>query len=208
MSDDLLSLIGFFSDFGDENILWPVMALTWFLLIIQGRRKISLQWLAFVILVFGGMLLLKLFFEACGRMPGQSLYSPSGHTAGTTFVYGSIAVLFGRLPIMGFMLALGIGMFAGAARVWLHVHSVAEVFVGAAVGLLGVLLLVLARYREMQTLFQKKLPDWSFVLFLAVVMIVALSLHGLRSPAESWLEHFSHRFVAPFRHCPVTLPAT
>ncbi|GBQ84271.1 phosphatase PAP2 family protein [Gluconobacter albidus] len=208
MPDGLMSLIGFFSDFGDENILWPVMALSGVLLIVQARRKMLLQWLALVVLVFGGMLLLKLRFEACGRIPGQSLYSPSGHTAGTTFVYGSMAVLFGRLPIAGFMVALGIGLFAGAARVWLHVHSVAEVCVGGAWGLLGVLLLTLARYREMQTFSKKHQPDWSVALMLVAALIVALSLHGLRSPAEAWLEYFSHRFVAPFRHCPVTLSAT
>ncbi|MEN3167970.1 phosphatase PAP2 family protein [Gluconobacter sp. OJB] len=205
MPDGLVSVIGFFSDFGDENILWPVMALSSFLLIVQGRRKIFFQWLALVILVFGAMLVLKLRFEACGRIPGQNLYSPSGHTAGTTFVYGSMLVLFGRLPMTGFVVALGIALLAGAARVWLHVHSIVEVCVGAAVGLLGVLLLVLARYREMQTSLQKKQPEWSVVMFFAAVLIVALSLHGLRSPAEVWLEYFSHRFVAPFRHCPVTL---
>ena len=203
-----MSLIGFFSDFGDENILWPVMALSGLLLIVQSRRKIFFQWLALVIVVFGGMLVLKLRFEACGRMPGQSLYSPSGHTAGTTFVYGSMLVLFGRLPFVGFMLALGIGVLAGAARVCLHVHSVAEVCVGGALGLLGVLLLTFARYREMQAASKKTQPDWPVVLLIVGVLIVTLSLHGLHSPAESWLEYFSHRFVAPFRHCPVTLSAT
>nr|WP_283092103.1 phosphatase PAP2 family protein [Gluconobacter kondonii] len=159
-------------------------------------------------LVFGGILLLKLRFEACGRVPGQSLYSPSGHTAGMTFVYGSMAVLFGRLPIAGFVVALGIGLLAGAARVWLHVHSIAEVCVGGAVGLLGVLFLALTRYREMQMCSKKRQSGWSVVLFLAAALIVALSLHGMRSPAEAWLEYFSHRFVAPFRRCPVTLTAT
>ncbi|MBF0888692.1 MULTISPECIES: phosphatase PAP2 family protein [Gluconobacter] len=208
MPDGLISLIGFFSDFGDENILWPVMALTGLLLIVQARRKIFFQWLALVIVVFGGMLVLKLEFEACGRLPGQNLYSPSGHTAGTTFVYGSMIVLFGRLSIAGFMGALAIALLAGAARVWLHVHSVAEVCVGGALGMVGVLLLTFARYREIQTSSKQKQPDWSVVVLLVGVLIVALSLHGLRSPAEVWLEYFSHRFVAPFRHCPVTLSTT
>lgn len=207
MPDSTLALIGFLSDFGDENILWPLMALISLILILQGRYRIFLHYSALVLLVFGGTLILKLCFEACGRLPGHSLYSPSGHTAGMTFVYGGAAVLFSRSPRACLAVASGVALSAGFARIALHVHSLAEVFVGASIGLLGVLFLTLARKNELHTPLG---PTWlsrPIVFLITGGLVLTMLLHGLRSPVETWLEYFSHRFVAPFMRCPVTPPA-
>lgn len=202
-----MMLIGFLSDFGDENILWPLMALISLVLILQGRYRIFLYYSALVLLVFGGTLILKLCFEACGRLPGQSLYSPSGHTAGTTFVYGGAAVLFSRSPRTCLALAFGIALFAGCARIALHVHSPAEVAVGASVGLLGVLFLTLARKNELHAPEARAWLNRPVIFLITGGLVLTMVLHGLRSPAEAWLEYFSHQFVAPLMRCPVTPPA-
>lgn len=207
MPDSPMMLIGFLSDFGDENILWPLMALISLSLILQGRYRIFLYYSALVLLVFGGTLVLKLYFEACGRLPGQSLYSPSGHTAGTTFVYGGAAVLFSRYPRVCFAAAVGVALFAGCARIALHVHSLAEVLVGASVGLLGVLFLALARKNELRAFSGKAWLNRPVVFLITAGLALTMVLHGLRSPVETWLEYFSHRFVAPLMRCPVTPPA-
>ncbi|MFT8808628.1 MAG: phosphatase PAP2 family protein [Gluconobacter sp.] len=179
------------------------MALISLILILQERYRIFLYYCALVLLVFGGTLILKLCFEACGRLPGQSLYSPSGHTAGTTFVYGGAAVLFSRSPRTCLAVAFGIALSAGCARIALHVHSLAEVFIGAGVGLLGVLLLTLARKNELRTLSGTTWSKRPILFLITGGLVLTMILHGLRSPAETWLEYFSHQFVAPFMRCPV-----
>ncbi|WP_194285365.1 phosphatase PAP2 family protein [Gluconobacter aidae] len=207
MPDSTLILIGFLSDFGDENILWPLMALISLTLILQGRYRIFLQYSILILLVFGITLILKLCFEACGRFPGQSLYSPSGHTAGMTFVYGGVAVLFSRSLRMWLAVAFGVALLAGCARIVLHVHSFAEVSVGASVGLLGVLFLILARKNELRTSSGTAWSKRPIVFLIIGGLVLTIGLHGLRSPAETWLEYFSHQFVAPFMRCPATQSA-
>jgi membrane-associated phospholipid phosphatase len=136
----------FLTDFADEAVVLPVAAVVLVVLLMLGWRRGALAWLLGVGGVLGIMLVLKLIVFACiWRLPGLGLVSPSGHTAAAAVVYGGLLALLAPRHRGGALLgALAGGAFAllvGLTRLALHVHTVPDVVVGAAVGVTGAMLL-------------------------------------------------------------------
>jgi membrane-associated phospholipid phosphatase len=136
----LPAIWSFITDFGDSAVTVPLALLTLVFLVAAGQQRPAFGWL----LTVGGcavaIAMLKLAFGACGpRLPIATITSPSGHTAMSAAVYGSLALLIGaNLPPPG-RIALNIGAWLAIAtialsRVVLHEHTPAEILVGLIVG--------------------------------------------------------------------------
>lgn len=133
----------FITDFGDSAVTVPLALLTAIFLFAAGERRLALGWL----LAIGGcgvaMIVLKLIFGACGHeITFAYIVSPSGHTAMSTAVYFSLALLIGaRLPPgqrRGVLIAATIAIIGIAvSRVALHDHSRSEIAIGFVVGIIA-----------------------------------------------------------------------
>jgi membrane-associated phospholipid phosphatase len=134
----------FITDFGDSAVTVPLALLILIFLFAAGERRLALGW----VLAIGGCAVvigaLKLVFGACGHeLTLVHITSPSGHTAMSTAVYGSLAFLVGaRLPRgqrRAILIAAAIAIVGIAvSRVAVHDHSRSEVAVGFVVGVAGV----------------------------------------------------------------------
>lgn len=184
-------------------MLWPFIIIMTAVLGWQKRYLTLLWWLVLVAGTFGLLVGSKLWFEACGRVSGSQLYSPSGHTAGSTFVYGAALVLFTRRPMVGAGIAIVIAVLMGLSRVLVHAHNLVEVIVGAVIGLSGVFLLAMSQYGKPATNIPVSKARWSGMIVMGLALLVlTATLHGIRSPAEHWVEIWSHRFVSKAVQCP------
>ena len=130
----------FITDCGDSAVTLPLALLALIFLFVAGQRRLFYAW---ILAIGGGAVLigmLKLVFGACGEgLAGGHIVSPSGHTAMSTAVYGSLAVLAGsRLPagqryVVYAVAAAGIIGIA-LSRVVLHEHNFPEIVIGWLVG--------------------------------------------------------------------------
>ena len=85
------------TDFADEAVVLPLIAVVALMLGLLGWRRGALAWLGAVGLSFTSVLALKLVFATCGPALGlPALRSPSGHTAAAAVVAGGIAVVLGQ----------------------------------------------------------------------------------------------------------------
>ena len=125
------------TDYGDSAVTLPLALLTLIFLITAGQRRLALGWLTAIGLCGAVIAALKLVFGACVL---GNIISPSGHTAMSAVVYGSLALLVGATLSSGRRRA---AVYAGAAilvcsialsRVALHDHDVAEVMLGLILG--------------------------------------------------------------------------
>ena len=135
----------FVTDCGDSAVTVPLALLTLGFLISAGRPRIAVAW----VLAIGGSIVaitaLKFAFGACGEeMPIARIVSPSGHTALSTAIYGSLALLVGaelspgrRAAVYGAAVAAVVGI--ALSRIALQFHDGAEIAVGFLVGVGGVL---------------------------------------------------------------------
>jgi membrane-associated phospholipid phosphatase len=144
----------FITDFGDSAVTVPLALLTLGFLVAAGDRRIALSW----VLAIGGCAaaigMLKLGFGACGqRIPLGHIVSPSGHTAMSRAIYGSLALLAGaRLPpgrrralhAAAALAVMGIAM----SRLVLREHDPAEIVLGGIVGAVAVMFFHRALRRE------------------------------------------------------------
>jgi membrane-associated phospholipid phosphatase len=165
------------TDYADEAVVLPLIAVVALVLGLLGWRRGALAWLVAVGLSFTSVLALKLVFVTCGPALGlPALRSPSGHTAAAAVIAGGIAVVLGRggqqvAAIAGLAAAL-----IGVTRVVLGLHSPAEVAVGGALGILGMLgFAALAG----------KPPALRLRWLFAAIVAVALLLHGQHLNAET-----------------------
>jgi membrane-associated phospholipid phosphatase len=184
----------FITDFGDSAVTLPLALLVLIFLFAAGSRRLSLAWM----LTIGGcgavIGALKILFGACGHeLTIVYLISPSGHTAMSTAVYGSLALLIGaRLPpgqrltilIATAIVVIGIAV----SRVALHDHSRSEIALGFAVGV-GAAALFRAALRRYTA---PALPLGWLLLSGGVLMAV---MHGTRWMIEPTL----HRLAWDFR---------
>ncbi len=177
----------FLTDFADQAVVLPLAATVLALLVAVGWRKGAAAWALSVCGVLAVMLVFKLVVFACGwRVPWTGLSSPSGHTAASAVVYGGLLSLMAPPSAAGAVFAaLAGGLVAlvfGLTRLALHVHTVADVVCGAAVGVAGtVLMRALAGARPRRPLGPK---------LMVVVCAVVLLFHGRRLEAETrirWL---------------------
>lgn len=184
----------FVTDFGDSAVTTPLALLVLVFLFAGGHRRVALGWL----LAIGGCAAviaeLKLGFGACGHeITFVHLHSPSGHTAMSTSVYGSLALLIGaRLPAgqrRAVYAAAAIAIIAiGLSRVVLHDHSRTEIAVGFVVGVVGV-----AVFRAVLRRHEAPPLPLGWLLLSGGVLVAAM--HGTR-----WMiEPAVHRLAWDFR---------
>ena len=111
-----------------------------------GKRREAFAWCLAIAGTLGTMAVLKvLVFVAVGPEAGAGLGNPSGHTAAGIVVYAGLLALLGErfAPRLNIALLAGpaFGLLFGLTRIELQVHTLADVLVGGAVGLGGVLVL-------------------------------------------------------------------
>ena len=133
----------FITDFGDSAVTLPLALLVLIFLFAAGSRRLALAWVLAISGCGAVIGVLKIMFGACGHeLTIVHLISPSGHTAMSTAVYGSLALLVSaRLPpwqrrtilIAASITIVGIAV----SRVALHDHSRSEIAVGFAVGVVA-----------------------------------------------------------------------
>jgi len=184
----------FITDFGDSAVTVPLALLVFCFLFAAGQRRLTLGW----VLAIGGSAVvigaLKIVFGACGHELTQvHLISPSGHTAMSTAVYGSLAPLIGaRLPsgprrtvlIAAAVAIVGIAL----SRVALHDHSRSEIALGFVVGVGAVAVFRVALSRQAAPV----LPLGWLLLSGGILVVV---MHGTR-----WMiEPAVHRLAWDFR---------
>jgi membrane-associated phospholipid phosphatase len=184
----------FITDFGDSAVTLPLALLVLIFLFAAGSRRLALAWMLAIGSCGAVIGALKILFGACGHeLTFVHLTSPSGHTAMSTAVYGSLALLIGaRLPLgqRRTILAATAIVIVGIAvsRVALHDHSRSEIALGFAVGV-GAAALFRAALRRYAA---PALPlGW---LLIGGGVLVAV-MHGTR-----WLiEPAVHRLALDFR---------
>ncbi len=169
----------FVTDFADQAVVLPLAAMVALVLGVMGWWRGLLAWAVAVAGTLGIMLALKLgalAFAADFEWPPAS---PSGHVASACVVYGGLAVLLLRGAIPMPLLALipaAIAAAMGYSRIELHAHDVAEVIVGALVGVAGVAALAaMAGPRP-------RVVGWPVLGAAACTM---LAFHGMHLPAEA-----------------------
>jgi membrane-associated phospholipid phosphatase len=173
----------FITDCGDSAVTIPLALLTLIFLLMAGARRLALFWLLTIGGCAGAIALLKLAFGACGqRIAIAHIVSPSGHTAMSAAVYGSLALLVGTaLPpryrrLLFFAAAIAVVGIA-LSRVVLHQHNAAEIVLGLIVGGTAV-----AVFRTL--LSHEEAPALPFGwLVLSIVALIAV-MHGARWMVE------------------------
>lgn len=184
----------FITDFGDSAVTVPLALLILVFLFAAGRQRLALGWA----LAIGGCVVvigaLKLVFGACGHaLTVVDLISPSGHTAMSTAVYGSLALLVGaRLPTgqrWTILAAAGVAIVGIAlSRLALHDHSRSEIALGFAVGAVFV-----AAFRAVLRRYPAPALPLGWILLSGGALVVVM--HGTR-----WLiEPAVHRLAWDFR---------
>jgi membrane-associated phospholipid phosphatase len=186
----------FLSDFADLGLVLPLTTLVALTLGVLGRRREALAWGLAILGTLGAMAALKvLIFVVIGLQGWTGLGNPSGHAASGTVVYGGLAVLVAgrlapRLPL-GLLAGLAAGLLVGITRLELQVHSLADVLVGIAVGLGGVLVMVRLAGPRPAGARAAGLP-----MVAAVALAVMLTFHGHRLFAETKLREIAAQIHA------------
>jgi len=186
-----LHILSFITNLGDLDVLLPLA------LVVAGtlwRWETPAAARAFVYgltLCLGTLFALKVAFLSCGEYWHAGVNSPSGHTGGSTMVYGAIAVVaaaHSRPALRPFLLAGGVLLIAAIAisRVALHMHSGAEVIVGLLVGSAALALFVL-RYRGQP---RRRVNLLALGIALSVTSVVA---YGSQSSAEVVIHNWVYR---------------
>jgi membrane-associated phospholipid phosphatase len=187
----------FVTDFADQAVVLPVAVAMLAALCLLGWRRAALAWGLGVAGTLGATLLLKLVVMACGIGDTLGLASPSGHTAGAACIYGgAIALLVrgrGRSILTAAIAAAAVAAVIGLTRLVLHVHTPADVWVGAALGATGA-----AALRAAAGPRPGGLALWRLG---AATLATMLLFHGRRLDAEPHLRWAAVRFW-PQTLCP------
>lgn len=178
----------FVADFADGAVLLPVAAVVALLMAVAGWWRGLLAWAVAFAGTSATVLLLKAGALALGEpvfVPGAAAraFSPSGHVAGASVVYGGLAVLLLRGRVPNWVVALppvAVAAVMAACRLGLGVHDGVEVVIGATVGLAGVATLAaLAGQR----------PRVMAGPAMALTACAAFAFHGLHLHSEEALHH-------------------
>ncbi len=106
------------------------------------RRDLAWRWILAVGGALGIILVLKLAFGLVLALGAAiDVRSPSGHTCSSSLVYGGLALLLAADRRIGTGAAVVVAAVIGGTRLALGAHSVPEVVLGGAVGVLAVALL-------------------------------------------------------------------
>lgn len=172
------------TDFGDAAILLPlaVLILIWLRL---GGSRLAWAWTVTVGFCVALTAILKVFFNACP--PAVDMHSPSGHTALSILVYGTLALVTamewgGWWRVLAIVTGSSLILMIAASRLLLGVHSVAEVGLGIVIG------------SAFLALFASNLPRHHRVgvwpLLIAAGLLVTI-LHGEKLHAEEFLHRIN-----------------
>lgn len=188
----------YLTDFADQAVIIPLVLAVAVTLAVQGWRRGAVAWLLVVGGTFATTLVLKLTFLSCTPLFGPlDVRSPSGHVAAATVVAGGLAAaLSGRrrsiLPA-----AIVAAALIGFSRVFLGMHTRAEVLVGALVGLAGAAALLR---------FSGTPPRLRLAPLVTVIVLVAFIFHGLHLPAEAAIRHTALKIAQYIPACRGTPP--
>jgi cation-transporting P-type ATPase E len=176
------------TNFGDIAVLLPLSAIILIWLIAGRRLKAGGWWLLAVGLCTGATAVLKIYFYACPV--GREIVSPSGHTAFSILVYGTLALILIASSGAGWW-KVSVGVAAAAfilaiavSRAVLGFHSGAEVAFGLVVGT-GSLAVFARGY-----LWPQNKGASPALLVLMVVAVIAAS-YGREGRAEHLLDKIS-----------------
>ena len=181
----------FATDFADQAVLLPILALVAVLLGAQRQWRVMTAWVVSISGVCAVVLVLKIAFYSCGwawpalDADAADLRSPSGHTAASAVVYASLLVLLLPGTRRAAILTASIGSASvaaaiGATRIGLAAHSLSEVVVGAAIGITGALAFAL--------LAGGRIPRSTGRPILVASLVAAILLHGRHLPAEAAIQ--------------------
>ncbi len=189
----------FLTDFADQAVVLPPGAAGALMRRRRGWGRGASGWLGAVPGTFGVVLSLKIVFYAChAALPDLGIRSPSGHTASATVVYGGLIALLGRHGagratrhlLLIALAALLLALLFGFSRVDLGVHTVPDVLVGGAVGIVGAVLFVQLAGRP-----PRGFRRWALG---TVVLVVAMLVHGRELHAEEAIQQMAIRYWWPF----------
>ncbi len=191
----------FLTDFADQAVVPPLAVVISITLLLLGWWRGAIGWILAVpatlatLATLATVLSLKIIYYAChAELPDLGIRSPSGHTASATVVYGGLLALFGR-PGVGrrarhllliALAALLLALLFGFSRVDLGVHTVPDVLVGGAVGIIGAILFVMLAGQP---------PDG---FRRGVLGAVALLCHGRELHAEEIIRQVAITYWWPF----------
>ena len=138
----------FWTNFADGAVMFPLGIAIGLTLCLLRQRRAAFAWAVGIGCVWGLMLILKLAgymiegLDPASPLSAIDLVTPSGHVASASAIYGGLVglLLLQRRVLMPHTLlaTAGIAAAIGITRVELGEHSVSEVLIGAAVGMLGV----------------------------------------------------------------------
>ena len=189
----------FLTDFGDQAVVLPMAAAIAVALLILGWWRGAIGWVLAVSGTLGAVLSLKIIFYAChSDLPDLGIRSPSGHTASATVVYGALLALLGQSGVTGAArhllviaaAAVLLALVFGFSRVDLGVHTIPDVLMGGAVGILGALMFTLLAGRR-----PEGFRRWVLGV---VVVVVALVFHGRELNAEEAIQRMAIVYWWPF----------
>ncbi len=184
----------FLTDFADQAVILPLALAIGIALLMQGWRRGAAAWAAAVLITFSAMLVLKVVFLACsGSFGTPEIRTPSGHVAAASVVAGGLAVLLLRWRHAALLVAAMAAGVIGISRLALHMHSPAEVMIGATVGLAGAWTLLLLAGRPPPDLDGRRIV----VIGVAVIML----FHGLHLPAEAHIRGTAWRLAHMLSVC-------
>lgn len=191
--------MNFLTDFADQAVIMPVVFII-FLCIAKANKKQALVWLggigAFLFLVLIG----KMFVHACGQyLPEWDLKSPSGHTASSSLVYGALIgyIIQDKTFYRTFLIAFLIAIIFGFSRLYLEVHTVADVVTGGLIGTLGA---TMVRYLQVKIENTTELQMIHIRKIAIVVGVVFIALHGIHFNQETKIHGYS-RVIWPMTLC-------
>jgi membrane-associated phospholipid phosphatase len=179
------------TDFGDSAVLLPIVFGVAIIALWHRQPRHAAVWLAAIgapALIIAGLKVTCL--NGCQGPFLMDLRSPSGHAGLSAATYLCLALLLAEIPGALVLRAALAGLLAGAiaaTRVWLGVHTLAEVVVGLAVALPCVAVFAWARQRlDGPVRGQLVILGWS--------VTSALVMHGARFPSTAIVQRLATVF--------------
>jgi membrane-associated phospholipid phosphatase len=179
----------FITNLGDTAVTVPLALLTCCFLGAAQQTRLAFGW-SFAILSCAGIVgVLKLLLATCGDRLAISGLSPSGHTAMSTAVYGSLCLLIANSSpavVRAIIYTGGLLLVAdiAASRLALRYHSPVEVAVGVIIGVGAV-----AAFRII--LANRPIVALPVQWLIGTAVVLVALLHGERWPAEQTLHGFA-----------------
>ena len=172
-------------------MILPVAVAMFACFLATGNRRAALAWAVFVPATLLAVLLAKVAVAGCPAAfpPWMHLVSPSGHTASAALVYGALAGMLAkrvRSPWAAGAAVAGFAVLFGVSRLALGVHTPADVVAGGLIGGAG----GLATFMLSGT-GRGGPPLRHASLFLVVLLVTVVPLHGLHLDAEGTIRHLA-----------------